>query len=398
MVGSSTAPAGGPLPEVGAQGTLLVVRYGEIGLKGHNRRYFFAKLRRNVRRCLREEGIPGTVWQEGQRIFVETSWEEAALDALRRVFGVVSVSPVRRVPAALDDLEREAVSMARRAGLNAGSSFCVRARRGDKSFPLTSPEIGREVGAAVVDATGAQVRFDPTVDLEIAVEVRRDYALLSGQTLPGPGGMPVGSAGRVVALLSTGIDSPVAIWLMMKRGCSVIPVHFATGVAPAPQLGSLLAALQRYSHGWTLKPVILPHADLLGPVLPRLRELHAQRWTCLVCKRLMLLKAAEVAREAGASAIVTGDSLGQVASQTLASLEAVSAGIAKPILRPLIGYDKTEIMAMARRIGTYDFSVEEGLGCQFLPTNPVTQGKVSQLHELFDTLCPVAETPVGGGC
>lgn len=398
MAGSSMTPSGGALPTAGAEGHLLVIRYGEIGLKGHNRSYFFTKLRRNVRRCLRQEGITARVWQEAQRIFVETDQAETALDALRRVFGIVSISPVRRVPAALDELEREAVSMAHSAGLNPGSTFNVRARRGDKSFPLTSPEIGREVGAAVVAATGAQVSFAPSVDLAIAIEVRRDHALLSGLTVPGPGGMPVGSAGRVVALLSTGIDSPVALWLMMKRGCSVIPVHFATGGGPAPQLQSLLDALQRYSHGWDLKPVVLSHAELLGPTLARLRELHAQRWTCLACKRLMLIRAAEVAQQLGASAIVTGDSLGQVASQTLANIEAISSGIPKPILRPLIGFDKTEIMALARRIGTYDLSIEGGYACPFLPANPITQAKLSRLHELLDQVSKATDAPEEGRC
>ena len=376
-----------PGPDVlssdGRVADLLMVRYGEIGLKGHNRTYFLGKLRRNLRRCLRDSSVSGKVWQEGQRIFIETQQGDAALDAVQRVFGVVSVSPVQRVPASLGEIEHAAVRMAQAATLDPNASFGVRARRSDKSFALTSPEIGREVGAAVVAATGAQVRLSQDADLEIAIEVRRGYALLSGRTIAGPGGMPIASGGRVVALVSTGIDSPVAMWMMMKRGCAVIPVHFASSEAQAEQFRAILRILQRHAYGWDLKPVIFSHEEVFGPSLLLLRELHAQRWTCLICKQLMLAKAAEVARLTGASAIVTGDSLGQVASQTLANIEAISAGIAKPIFRPLIGFDKTEIMAIARRIGTYEASVEAAYACPFLPNQPITQGKMPKLQELL---------------
>lgn len=365
---------------------LVLVRYGEIGLKGHNRTYFLGKLRRNLRRCLRENAIQGSVWQEGQRIFIGTEQGQAALDAVRRVFGVVSTSPVQRVPAVFDDIAGAAVRMAQAAGLGPDRTFGVRARRSDKSFPMTSPEISREVGGAVIDATGAQVRLSEGADLEIGIEVRRGYVLLSGQQIPGPGGMPVGSGGRVVALVSTGIDSPVAMWMMMKRGCSIIPVHFAAGEAQARQFRAILDILQGYSYGWALKPVVFSHEEVLGPSLLCLKELHAQRWTCLICKRLMLSKAAEVAEQAGASAIVTGDSLGQVASQTLANIEAISAGISKPIFRPLIGFDKTEIMAIARRIGTFEASIQEGSACPFLPHKPLTQGKLPRLQELLASI------------
>ncbi len=387
-------PAPRALAPDGGSADLLMVRYGEIGLKGHNRTYFLGKLRRNLRRCLRENSVPGNVWQEGQRIFIETQQAEAALDAVRRVFGVVSVSPVQRVPASLEEIEQAAVRMAQAAKLDPDASFGVRARRSDKSFALTSPEIAREAGAAVVAATGAQVRLSQDADLEISIEVRRGYALLSGLTIAGPGGMPVGSGGRVVALVSTGIDSPVAMWMMMKRGCAVIPVHFATSEAQAEQFRAILRILQRYSYGWDLKPVIFSHEEVFGLSLLRLRELHAQRWTCLVCKQLMLAKAAEVASLTGASAIVTGDSLGQVASQTLTNIEAISAGISKPIFRPLIGFDKTEIMAVARRIGTYEVSVQDAYACPFLPNNPITQGKPRKLEELLAQMRELSGTQV----
>jgi thiamine biosynthesis protein ThiI len=361
----------------------LLIRYGEIGLKGKNRTYFLGKLRHNLRQCLRANGVAGTVWQEGQRIYLETEQPEAALEAACRVFGVVSASPVLRVPATMEDITQRAIEIGRDAELGSQGSFWVRARRADKSFSPTSPEIARQVGAAVVDATGAHVVLSQEADLEIGIEVRPGHALLFGQTVPGPGGMPLASQGRVVALVSTGIDSPVAMWLMMKRGCAVIPVHFCTTQAQADQFRAILGVLERYSYGWALKPVIVSQEEILGRSLLRLKELRAQRWTCLVCKHAMLAKAAEIAVQHGASAIVTGDSLGQVASQTLSNIEAISAGIPKPIFRPLIGLDKVEIMAMARRIGTYEASIQDEYPCPYLPSMPVTQGKLATLQALF---------------
>jgi thiamine biosynthesis protein ThiI len=222
--------------------------------------------------------------------------------------------------------------------------------------------------------------------VEIGVEVQTRRALVFGETIAGPGGLPLGSQGRVVVLMSSGIDSPVAAWLMMKRGCGVIPVHFSTGQAQTEQVQAIARALNRWAYGWALRPIILSHQEVLRPILTRLRELRQERWTCLFCKRTMLARAAEIAEEMGASALVTGDSLGQVASQTLSNLEAISYGIQKPILRPLIGMDKTEIMALARHIGTYEASVQGAHTCPFLPARPLTQASMAHLHELLDLL------------
>jgi thiamine biosynthesis protein ThiI len=365
---------------------LLLLRYGEIALKGQNRSYFFRKLRRNVRLCLKANGIHGEVWQEGQRIYVTTEQVEDAIRAAQRVFGLVSLSPVHEVPPDLRAVTEEAVSVAIREGVDRERSFRVKARRSDKSFPHISPEIERQVGAAIAERTGAKVDLSREADTEIGVEIQRGRALVYGQVFPGPGGMPLSSQGRVVALISSGIDSPVAAWLMMKRGCGVIPVHFSVSPAQTEQVRAIVEALNQYGYGWTLEPVILSHAEVLGPSLSRLRERRSDRWTCLFCKRAMLARAAEIAEDRGASALVTGDSLGQVASQTLSNLEVISYGIQKPILRPLIGLDKTEIMTMARRIGTYDASTEKSLACPFLPDKPLTQASVEKLREIMDDL------------
>jgi thiamine biosynthesis protein ThiI len=365
---------------------LVLIRYGEIALKGQNRTFFFRKLRRNVRKCLKANDIPGTVWQEGQRIYLETDQVEAAVEAVQRVFGIVSLSPVQVVPAEMDTIAVEGVAVAQRTALGPARTFRVRARRSDKSFPYISPEIERRLGEAIVMDTGARVDLSKNAEVEIGVEVQPGRALIFGETIPGPGGLPLGSQGRVVALLSSGIDSPVAAWLMMKRGCGVIPVHFAASPGQAEQVEAIVTALNQYAYGWKLRPIVFSHEEVLGPTLARLRALRGERWTCLFCKRSLLAKAAEVAEEMDASALVTGESLGQVASQTLSNLEVISYGIQKPILRPLIGMDKTEIVAMARRIGTYDPSIKDSFACPFLPDRPLTQGSVAKLRELLDQI------------
>lgn len=362
---------------------LILLRYGEIALKGQNRTYFLRKLRRNVRTCLRANNIEGQVWQEGQRVYVETDSVESAVEALRKVFGLVSLSPVSTVQSDLDDIVREGIAAAHRAELDPTRTFRVQARRADKSFPFISPEIERRVGGAIAEATGAPVDLSRNAQVEIGVEVRSERTLIFGETFSGPGGLPLGSQGRVVSLLSSGIDSPVASWLMMKRGCGVIPIHFSTSQAQTEQVEAIVEALNLHAYGWQLRPIILSHQEVLGPALARLREMRQERWTCLFCKRAILAKAAEIAQEMDASALVTGDSLGQVASQTLANLEVISFGIQKPILRPLIGMDKTEIMTMARSIGTYEASIKEAHACPFLPNRPLTQATVDKLRLLL---------------
>ena len=374
---------------------LVLLRYGEIALKGQNRTFFLRKLRRNVRRCLKANNLEGEVWQDGQRIYVETDAIGPAVEALRRVFGIVSLSPVQVVMPdplsdgrhpSLDAIAQEAVGVGLRAGLDPSQSFRVRARRADKSYPHISPEIERTVGAAIVAATGAPVDLSKDAGVEIGIEIQPGRALVFGEVIPGPGGLPLSSQGRVVALLSPGLDSPVAAWLMMKRGCGVIPVHFSTSQAQREQVEALVEALNRHAYGWELRLITFSHEEVLAPVLGRLQAIHAERWACLFCKRVMLAKAAEVAHDMGASALVTGDSLGQVASQTLPNLEVISYGIDKPILRPLIGMDKTEIMDLARQIGTYQPSTQASYPCPFLPDRPLTQARIEKLEELLEQI------------
>ncbi|HOG48506.1 MAG TPA: THUMP domain-containing protein, partial [Anaerolineae bacterium] len=293
----------------------------------------------------------------------------------------------------LEAMAQEAVRQAVAAGLGPSRSFRIAARRADKHFPYTSPEIGRALGAAVCQATNARVDLSDSADVSIGVEVMHDRVLLYGQVYPGPGGFPLGSAGRAVALMSGGIDSPVAAWMMMKRGCSIIPLHFRHNDVEAGKALDNCRLLEQWSYGFRLRPIIMEQAEVFGPTYQRLRALGEERWTCVMCKRTLITKAIEVAAEHHALAVVTGESLGQVASQTLENLGVIGYGQTLPILRPLIGLDKIEVMDLARRLGTYDISVREAEGCAYLPRHPLTRGNIAALQRLLAQL----EQPVRGG-
>ncbi len=365
---------------------LIVIRYGEIGLKGKNRPYFVKRLRKNIRECLRGNDITGEVRSVGQRVYVQAEDVERAVEKLRDVFGVVSLSPAQEVAADIEVIKAEALQVAQRAGLNEKRSFRTQSRRADKAFPLISPEINRVVGAHVQKATGAQVDLSAEADLTIGVEVRRGHALVFGQTVAGHGGLPLGTQGRAVALISGGIDSPVAAWMIMKRGCAVIPIHFRQSEVELAKFMDNCQVLSRYAYGWDMRPIVLDHQEVFGETYEKLRIVGAERWTCIFCKRALLQKACQIADQHRAKALVMGDSLGQVASQTLDNLEVVSYGIEKPILRPLIGLDKTEITALARRIGTFDISIREAKSCLYLPPDPLTRASLPKLKAILERM------------
>lgn len=375
---------------------LILVRYGEIGLKGKNRPDFERRLLQRVRQALR--GLPGLeATRLHGRILVggragdaaDRALEEA-MERLGRVFGIVSFSPAWEVPLDMEAIAEAAAQAVRVAaerlrpglppGAGAGPTFKVDARRANKAFPLDSLEINRLVGAHVLRSVPGLKVDVHRPDLTLAVEVR-DSAYIYTESIPGPGGLPVGTSGLAHLLLSGGIDSPVAGWMAMKRGLELEAVHFHSPPFTSERARAKVLDLARLLAGW---------GGLRSVHLVRFTE--AQKAIYSLCpaplgvtlmRRLMLRIAERISRERGGLALVTGESLGQVASQTLESIHVIERVAAWPVLRPLIGMDKEEIVALAKRIGTFDTSALPYEDCctVFVPRHPRTRPRLDEVEE-----------------
>jgi len=358
----------------------ILIHYHEISLKRNNRGWFENCLHRHIDALLR--GLAhGGVRRFAGRMFVDLTAESPIPEIesrLRTAFGIANFAAARRVPASLESMKEGLVDLV--AG-RTFASFRIEARRGTKDFPLNSQEIAVELGAFVRGHTGAAVRMEDP-DLTLYVELVGPDAYLYHEKVRGGGGLPTRSGGRVVALLSGGIDSPVAAYRLMRRGCQVSFVHFHsfphTTAESQDKVRRLVQILSRYQE--TAKLYMVPFADLQREIVayapPPLRV--------LLYRRFMVRIAEAIALGARASALVTGDSLGQVASQTLENLRVVSAASrCLPIFRPLIGDDKEDIIKLAREIGTYEISIAPDQDCctLFVPKHPETMGRPEQLDE-----------------
>ncbi len=358
---------------------LVVAHYHEVGLKGRNRSFFERRLVENIRLALRDTGyakvrsIPG-------RILIELT-ESADLDritaALGRTFGLSSYSPAVSTPADMDALVATALDLAREEPFE---SFRVRARRGHSSFPEGSQRVNEVVGQAIKDATGARVDLSHG-EWTCHIELVQNRAFLYATRIPGPGGLPAGSSGRVVSLLSGGIDSPVATWELAKRGASVTAVHFHGQPYSDPSSARQAARLAQHLAPWLgeVDLWLVPFGDVQAEIVT---SAPAELRTILY-RRFMMRIAESIALSVGAEALVTGESLGQVASQTLPNMRAIDVVVdTMPVLRPLVGRDKIEIEALARRIGTYDISVDPHQDCcvLFAPRQAATRARLPELE------------------
>jgi thiamine biosynthesis protein ThiI len=347
----------------------VVVHYSEIGLKGRNRPNFEERLRRNLERAL--GSFAPRVSRLYGRLLIElddsVDWTEAEA-RLRRVFGVAFFARATACAPELEAIERAVDEL---VDSRAFESFGVRARRADKRHPWSSRELNERLGARVVQRTGKRVDL-AAPDLWIEVHLLSRQAIVLHERIPGPGGMPVGSAGRVVSLISGGIDSPVASWLVLKRGADPVYVHFHsapyTSSASQAKVRDLVSLLVRWQGPALL--YLVPFGELQrqlaaeAPADPRI----------VLYRRFMLRIAEEIAARERALALVTGESLGQVSSQTLGNLDTINRAATLPVLRPLVGLDKAEIVALAQRIGSFPISIEpDDDCCSFLmPRSPAT--------------------------
>lgn len=329
-----------------------------------------ARLVRNLEQATADLG--GRAHAHSSRVILELPDEvpwEAARERVSTVFGVANFSKSHAVAANLDTLKQELVQ---RLGDVGPGTFRVAARRSDKQFPRTSVEIEREVGGVLKAATGRTVDLDDP-QLTVHLEVLRDRILYSFEKVAGPGGFPVGTAGKVMALLSGGIDSPVAAWRMIKRGCRVVFVHFhSVPYLPDVSQHKARALVERLTE-WQYRSrlFVVPFGEIQREIV-----LSVPGPARVVVYRRMMIRIAEaLARQVGAQALVTGESLGQVASQTLENIARIDEAAGMPVFRPLIGTDKLEITAEAQRLRTFEISIEPDADCctLFTPKHPATR-------------------------
>jgi len=358
--------------------TSIVVHYQEIALKGKNRPWFLAKLVRNIRQAVSDLDVASVRALMGriEVVLGPSAVPEVVGERIRRTFGIANFSYAGRTALDLDGI---AAAVLKDLGDRTCESFRVSVKRADKRFPLTSPQAEREIGGRIKNARGWRVDLDHA-ELVIHVELLTDQAFYFFGKEKGAGGLPTGTAGRVVCLLSGGIDSPVAAHRMMKRGCAVTFVHFHSypilsraSQEKARELVRLLTTWQQRSRLY-----LVPFGDIQQQVV--LTVPGPMR--VVVYRRLMLRIAERIAMMRQAQALVTGDVVGQVASQTLENLAVVGSVATLPLFRPLIGMDKDEITAEAQRLGTYPISIIPDQDCctLFTPRNPQTRARLADIE------------------
>ena len=361
---------------------ILLLKLGEIVLKGLNRKSFELKLMGNIRRRLVPIGKFKVTCMQST-VYVEPESEDADLDAafeaLQDVFGVVKLSRAVACEKDKDAIVRRAVEYLR-DDMRRAKSFKVESKRSDKSFPMTSIQLSQYVGGELAEAypNCAVDVHDP--ELIVNLEIRDLAAYVHAQPVNGAGGMPVGSNGVAVTLLSGGIDSPVSTYMIAKRGVRLIPVHFFSFPYTSQQAKDKVVELTRLLTAWcgkmTLEVVPFTH------IQEEIRDKCPEEYFTLIMRRFMMRIAERIALSNGARAIVTGENLGQVASQTMEAMASTQAVLKLPVLQPLIGMDKEEIVQLSRRIGTFDTSILPYEDCctVFTPRHPRTRPTVAEVE------------------
>jgi thiamine biosynthesis protein ThiI len=362
-----------------------IVHYHELALKGRNRDFFEQRLIHNIRTVLKDLGATRieSLRSRIRIVLPEHISDQAVRSRLALIFGIANFSLAHSVPLNLlkpdlGELSRGIVDAVKHRSFD---TFRVTAKRADKRLPLTSMDVEKAVGKYVCDLTGKKVRLtDP--DLIIYVELLAKDAYYYMEKFPGPGGMPVGVSGKVACLVSGGIDSPVAAYRMMKRGCNAVFIHFSgrplvsrDSEDKVSELVQTLTAHQCYS-----KLFIVPFGEIQREIVAQAPAPHR----IVLYRRLMVRIASELAQREGCWALVTGDSLGQVASQTPENLSVIEEAAEFPVLRPLIGMDKLEITDQAQRIGTFTTSIEPDQDCcsLFTPSHPSTKTRIDDIRRI----------------
>jgi tRNA uracil 4-sulfurtransferase len=366
----------------------VIVHYHELALKGRNREHFEQRLVRNIRLALKGLGVKRVENLRSRiRIVLPPSVsDEIATDRLVRVFGIANFLMAHTVPLDLThpDLSELNTAIGQDIGQRSFATFRVTAKRADKRLPLTSMDVERAVGKHLCALTGKKVSLT-NPDLTVYIELLSKEVYYSADKVAGPGGMPVGVSGKVACLISGGIDSPVAAYRMMKRGCRALFVHFSgrplVSRASEEKVRDLVQTLT--AHEYESRLYVVPFGEIQREIVA-----HAPApFRVVLYRRLMLRIAEELARREQCWGLVTGDSLGQVASQTPENLSVIQEAAELPILRPLIGMDKVEITDQAQRIGTFITSIEPDQDCcsLFTPPHPSTKTRIDDIRKIERT-------------
>lgn len=358
----------------------ILIRYGELGLKGKNIKQFILQLQRNVQDAL--QAFPNVKVTRSQgRMFVLLNGEEPTpvLEACQKIFGIYSLSPALRV-----ENEEEAIKAGALFALThhkTASTFKVAVRRANKRFPIPSQEMNPLLGAHLLKNTEGYKVDVHEPDVEIKVEIREKATYITSTVYPGAGGLPVGTAGKAMLLLSGGIDSPVAGHLMMKRGIQLEMIHFHSPPFTSERAKQkVLDLTEKLTHfGGEINVHLVPFTALQQEIFKMIPE----RYAMTVMRRVMLRISEQLCEKLGIQAVVTGESLGQVASQTLASMHTINEVTNLPVLRPLVSFDKEEIIHHSKKIDTYDISIRPFEDCCtiFVPKSPATNPKRSSVNE-----------------
>ncbi len=362
----------------------IIVHYQEIVLKGKNRYVFVNKLIENIKYAVAGLGVRQIRHKDGRLILDLSAGaiEGIISDRLSKTFGIANFVLTSRIS---NDINVFKEDILRHIKGREFKSFRVSAKRGYKGYPLTSMDIDRIVGTHIKESTGASVNLT-SPELTIFIQILSGETYFYVDRIQGPGGLPVGTGGVVVCLLSGGIDSPVAAYRMMKRGCSVVYVHFHSypylSKASQEKVQDLTEILDQYQQ--PVRTCLLPFGEIQKEIVLNVPA----KYRVVIYRRMMMRIAERIAGETGALALVTGDSLGQVASQTLENLTTTEHAVTLPVLRPLIGMDKGEIIDQAKRIGTYDISIIPDQDCcqLFIPKNPAVRTIIREIERVENRL------------
>ena len=369
----------------------IIVKYGEIGIKGKNRYIFENKLIKNIKNMLKPID-KFNVYKEYGRVYVDLGDYEydEVCEEVKKVFGVVGVCPAVKVlrnneedvEAAYQKLKETALLVLEEKIEKGAKTFKVESRRGDKSFRLTSQDMSIDIGGYLLSNVGDKIKVDINKpEAKIKCELRENNVVVYSDTVPGYGGLPIGTNGKAMSLLSGGIDSPVATWMVAKRGMEVEAVHFHTypftSEKSQEKVKDLARILAKYCGKVRLHKVNILEIQKAVGLNCRDEEMT------IISRRFMMRIAQKLAEQRNCDALITGESIGQVASQTIQGLTCTNASVSLPVFRPLIAMDKTEIIEIAKKIDTFETSIipEEDCCSVFAPKKPVTKPKLERIED-----------------